>query len=324
MSVGPTSLQVRMLAALVGLTLVTAGFLVGVWVIFYVTLLIVGLEFPTLFASIATAGTVLVIGYLEYHQPETVERLADAYPVDEETAPELYELTTRVAAQLGVPAPTIAVSDRDAPEALVVGFRPKRIHLVLSLGTIDALSQAELEAVIAHELAHVANRDAMVMTVVSLPVVIAEGIRSRIMKIENPGWTAVVIVPLGLVSTVAWTTGQAITARLSRTRERAADRAAAAAIGSPATLASALERLDHEIAATPNRDLREVSGVSSLSILPLKPRELEKVMLGPDGDREPDHWWLQTRLHRLERWLFDTHPPTDERVQELAALERET
>ena len=321
---GSATLQLRMLAAVFGLALVAAGLLGGVWVIFYGALVVVGIEHAALFASVATAGTLLVIGYLEHRQPETVERLADAHPVDEETAPELYETTRRVAAQLGVPAPTLAVSERDAPEALVVGFRPENVRLVLSLGTIDALSAAELEAVIAHELAHVANRDAMVMTVLSLPVVVAEGLRSRIARIENPGWTAVVIVPLGLVSAVAWVVGRSITARLSRTRERAADRAAAEVIGSPAALASSLERLDDEIAATPNRDLREVSGVSSLSILPLEPRELEKVMLGPEGDREPDHWWLQKRLHRLERWLFDTHPPTDERLAELAALERET
>jgi len=77
-----------------------------------------------------------------------------------------------------------------------------------------------------------------------------------------------------------------MTARLSRAREQAADRAAVAVVtGSPAVLATSLTKLDRSISDTPNRDLREVSGISSLSILPLEPEELEKVMLGPDGNR---------------------------------------
>lgn len=59
---------------------------------------------------------------------------------------------------------------------MAVGFRPSNIHLVISSGALDSLeTTAELEAVVAHELAHVANRDAMVMTAVSAPVVLADG-----------------------------------------------------------------------------------------------------------------------------------------------------
>lgn len=169
-------LKARMVAAVAGLVLVTAAFLAGVWAIFYGIFTVFDIVFAAQYAAGITIITLLAIGSLEYTQLETIERLADAHSVDEEAAPELYQTTTRVAAQLDVPVPTIAVSDRDAPEALVVGFRPENMHLVLSLGTIESVSGAnsdELEAVIAHELAHVANRDAMVMTGVSLPVVLA-------------------------------------------------------------------------------------------------------------------------------------------------------
>jgi heat shock protein HtpX len=162
----------------------------------------------------------------------------------------------------------------------------------------------------------------MVMTIVSLPVILANGLGSRLADIKNPGWAAIVIVPLALISTIVWGIGKAITARLSRVRERAADQAAAEITGSPAALASALKRLDRDISETPDRDLRDVSGISSLSILPLEPEELEKVMLGPEGNTEPSYWWLRARLHRLERWLFRTHPPTDDRLEQLAAYER--
>jgi heat shock protein HtpX len=303
---------------------VTIAFLCGIWAVLYGVLSFLDVSAASSIAGGLTALTVVTIGYLEYKQIDTIERLADADRIDEEAEPELYELVTRVAAQLDVPVPTIALSDRRTPEALAVGFRPDNVHLVLSRGTLDTIDgRAELEAVVAHELAHVKNRDAMVMTAVSLPVILARGLGTRLADIENPGGAAILIVLLGFVSTLIWGTGKAMTARLSRAREQAADRAAVAVTGSPAVLATALTKLDRSISDTPNRDLREVSGISSLSILPLEPEELEKVMLGPDGNREPSYWWLRKRLYRFERWLFRTHPPTDDRIEQLAEYERQ-
>lgn len=319
-----TDLRLRMVAAILGLVLVTAVFLGGIWAVFYAFLAAFGSPFAVQIAFATSAGTMLLLGYLEYTHLETIEQLADAHTMSRAEAPELYETTTRVAAQLDVPVPTIAVSERDAPEALAVGFRPESIHLVLSLGTINALESEQLEAVIAHELAHVKNRDAMVMTAVSVPVVLADGLRSHIAAIERPGWTVIIIVPLAALSTLVWVVGRTISARLSRTREVAADRAAAEVTGSPAALAEALSRLDNTIEETPTRDLRDVSGVSSLSILPLEPNELEKIMLGAEGDVEPAYWSVRKRLHRLERWLFGTHPSTEARIAELRDRQRNT
>ena len=316
-------LYLRMVAAVAALVVVTLGFLAGVWAVFYGLFLALGISSPTFFATVVAALVVLTIGVLEYTHLTTIERLADAHPMDEQEVSELHATVTRVAAMLDIPVPTIAISGRNAPEAMAVGFRPGNVHLVLSRGTLASLSGPELEAVIAHELAHVKNRDAMVMTAVSLPVVMADGLRSRLAQMEDPGAAVFVLVPLALLSNVVWVLGRACTAALSRARERAADRAAVEATGSPAPLANALERLDQRIEETPTRDLREVSGVSSLSILPLDPDEPEKVMLGPEGDQEPAYWWLEKRLHRLERWLFASHPVTEERVAALSELQRE-
>lgn len=317
------SLLAGMVTAVLGLGIVTVVFLVGVWAVLYGAFSFFDVTPAAQFAAGATALTLATVGYLESRQIDTVERAADARRVDREDAPALYELVTRVATQLDIPVPAIALSERQTPEALVVGFRPENVHLIVSRGTLDALEgTGELESVIAHELAHVKNRDAMVMTVVSLPVVLAKGLATRLADIESPGRAAVVIVPLGFVSTLVWGTGKAITARLCRVRERAADRVAAETTGSPAALASALKRLDRDISETPNRDLREASGISALSILSLEPKEPEKVMLGPEGDTEPSYWWLRKRLHRFRYWLFRTHPPTDDRLEQLAAYER--
>ena len=311
-----------MIAAVVALAAALVVLLVGVWSTFYVLAVALELTAAGTLASVVTAALLVLIGSLEFRHLDTIERFADAHPVDADAAPELYKRSTNVAAMLDVPPPTVAVSDRAAPEAMAVGFRPGNVHLVLSTGTIEALDADELEAVIAHELAHVANRDAMVMTALSVPVVLADGLGSRLGEAEHRNPFGLVAVPIGIVSNVVWIVGRAITARLSRHRERAADRAAADVIGSPSTLAAALRTLDSRIADTPDRDLRAVSEVGSLSILSLEPRELEKVMLGPEGDTEPAYWWLRTRLHRLERWLFVTHPPTEARLDDLAELER--
>ncbi len=88
------------------------------------------------------------------------------------------------------------------------------------------------------------------------------------------------------------------------------------------SLTDHVDNLEQKIQETPNRDLREVSGVSSLSILPLEPRQLEKVMLGPEGNIEPSYWWFRKRLYRLRRWLSTTHPPTEECLAMLAKIER--
>lgn len=314
-------LQFRMMISLIGLFLVTVGFLIGVWATFYSVLVLIGSTSPVFIAAGITTVTMVVLGYLEYSHLETIERLSDARPVDRETAPELYQIATRVAAQLDVPPPTIAVSERDVPEALAVGFRPTNIRLVLSRGTIETLKDRdELEAVIAHELAHVKNRDAMVMTVVSLPVVLAAGLRSRIARIDHPG--VVTAVLLVFVSNTVWVVGRLLTAHLSRARELAADQAAVEVTGSPAALAAALSRLDRTLSETPDRDLRDASPVSSLSILPLEASEPNKVMLGPEGDTEPSYWWLRKRFHRLTDRFFGTHPPTSERIEVLSRTHR--
>jgi len=128
------SLPVQMTVTIVGMVAVTIAFLCGIWAVLYGVLSFLDVSAASSIAGGLTALIVVTIGYLEYKQIDTIERLADADRIDEEAEPELYELVTRVAAQLDVPVPTIALSDRQAPEALAVGFRPDNIHLVLSVG----------------------------------------------------------------------------------------------------------------------------------------------------------------------------------------------
>ncbi len=285
------------------------------WLLVYVTVVFVDPSSQAL-ATVGSVSLLAAIAALEYRHVGTIERLAGAVPIEPDDAPRVHRTATRVATLYDVPVPTIAVSEREAPEAMAVGLRPGNIHLVLSLGTLRALSDDELEAVVAH----VANRDAMVMTAASVPVVLAEGIRTHLYDDDAQETFGFMTAPLVFLAAVTWLLGQPVTAGLSRARERAADRAAAEATGSPAALASALRTLDEQIDEIPSQDLRAAPSVSSLSILPLEDDTVEKLMLGPDSDVEPSYWWLRTRLQRLSNWLFRTHPSTTSRIESLKTL----
>lgn len=174
-------LVLRMAVAILGIVLVTIGLLSLIWLGAF---LVLSLAIGPLFGLYAAAGvTLLALGVIvrqEFSQVESIEDRIDATPTTPDDLPGIHATTTKVASQLGVPKPTVAISRTHTPEAMVVGFRPSDVHLVLSYGTVTALTEDELEAVIAHELAHVANRDAMVMTAVSTPVVLADGLRAQV------------------------------------------------------------------------------------------------------------------------------------------------
>lgn len=375
------ALNLRMVAAIVLLSLCSIVFFALVWM----AVLLIGMTvlLPTLAAVLATVVATAVVFWAVVRETgqSAIEARADARVVSAAEYPELHDRVTRAATQLGVPVPTIAISDREAPEAMAVGFRPSTAHLVLSTGTLDALDGEQLDAVLAHELAHVKNRDAMVMTLVSTPVVVLDGIRATLLgnlersdgtynglseselwgedeewRITEPGpieqhfsnprvgvfawlaaaiagWIAIVtfrgdgetdsredllvrlvvaVFVLGLL--VTWLVSRAIVAVFSRAREIVADRTAAEVTGSPAALASALRALDDQIEAAPTRDLRQVSSVSSLSILPLD----RGVLAATHGETDAPEL-----VQRLRQKLFGTHPTTESRIRKLEAIEAE-
>lgn len=100
---------------------------------------------------------VVVVEELRYATTFGLDRAA-APPIDAAEQPALHELVARVAKLHGVPTLRVAIVETAVPEAMVVGVRQRRTTLVLSTGLLDALDRDELEAVVAHELAHVASR----------------------------------------------------------------------------------------------------------------------------------------------------------------------
>jgi heat shock protein HtpX len=203
-------------------------------------------------------------------------------------APELHAVVERLCVVADLPKPRIVVEDEKQPNSWVVSLGRGSSRLHLTKGLLDRLDASELEAVVGHELAHVAHRDATVMTVVGGPGAVLLGGGARTTRVGF--W------PLQLGGMAAFGIGWLAsigTRALSRYREFAADAGAVALTGNPAALASALMKVSDGMMAVPSRDLRTVAARDPFHLLPVA---------RDNGWRLPDtHPSLKARIARLER-----------------------
>ncbi len=256
-------------------------------------------------------------------------RSLGARPAPADEYPDLHESTRLLAHQAGLSPPDLAVVESDAPNAFTTGRSTDSATVVVTTGLLESLDPAEREAVLAHELAHVVNRDATVMTVAyllptltylvatSAYTVLRTVFRSlRFLDTDHDGGgralaaVIVVIVTTTLVTVAVaalfWIASFLLYRLLCRYREHAADRGAAHLTGDPLALASALATTDSELADAPDRDLRTLDGgVEALYVAPLDFAQFTE---------EGDDGLLSTDL------FPDTHPDTADRIERLQAL----
>lgn len=204
--------------------------------------------------------------------------------------PELVEVVERLCLVADLPVPEIAVHPEARANSWIVDpiGRPPRLHV--TRGLLALLDPVELEAVVAHELAHVANRDATVMTVVATPVaVLMLGATSN-----RSGYWFPIMVGRLLSGAVAFVAGFG-SAALARYREMTADAGAVALTGRPAALASALRKVSGTVPPVPTYDLRLAAGQDALHLVATeRPGGLLKL-------HGPTHPSVERRVAALER-----------------------
>lgn len=264
------------------------------------------LDVPVAPFSIAVA-TVLVGGHMSYivytelsGSAGSVQRdIEDNYTIvaDSEREQRVEGRLRRLAQQLNAPVPEVEIGASVTPQAATVGYRPDQSVLVVSRGLLDRLDGPQLDGVLAHELAHLENRDGAVLTALSLPMAKARTLSDQFLK---PGGDAAFFVLL--VAPPVYAVSRLSVAVVARYREYVADYGAAKLTGDPAALASALETLDEASAGRPQEDLRERHSTAAFGIVPPPWRE-RKVLDGA--------------IRFFYRRILGTHPPTESRIERL-------
>jgi heat shock protein HtpX len=267
-----------------------------------------------LIASGMNFGVVLVIAggllFAQYYFSSKIALFSmHARVVSPEEAPQLHGIVDRLCALADMPKPRVAIAESDVPNAFATGRSPKDAVVCATTGIMRRLEPAELEAVLAHELSHVAHRDVAVMTIAGFLGVVA-GFITRSMfwfggmgmgggrdDDDNNGalqWMVIV-----LVSVIVYAISFLLTRALSRYRELSADRGAAVITGSPSTLASALTKVTGAMSQIPTRDLRSAEAFNAFFFTPA---------VAPGFSISS---------------LFSTHPTLERRLEQLAELERQ-
>ncbi|EFQ83438.1 peptidase, M48 family [Aeromicrobium marinum DSM 15272] len=223
--------------------------------------------------------------------------------VEPHQAPELHAMIDRLCVLADMPKPRVAVAVTDVPNAFATGRTPKHSAVCVTTGIMQRLDAEELEGVLAHELAHVANRDVTVMTVATSLGLLA-GLVTRYGFYFGGGGRGrgnnnnLPFIVVFLVSIVVYFLSFLLTRSLSRYRELSADRSGAYLTGQPSKLASALMKISGDMSRIPSRDLRETGAVSAFFFAPALNRASVSAM-------------------------FSTHPPLDQRVQQLSRISAE-
>jgi len=219
-----------------------------------------------------------------------------AQQVDANSAPDLYRLVERLAAQAKLPMPKVYITENPQPNAFATGRNPDHAAVCVTTGLLGQVSQEELAGVLAHELGHVKHRDTLTMTITA---VMAGAISMLANMAFFMGGSRDRDHPLGmvgmlLVTLLAPIAAVLVQAAISRSREFEADRAGAEITGRPMWLASALGQIERAAEQTPNYPA--------------------------DANPATAHMFIVNPLHGGISGLFATHPSTEERIARLRAM----
>ena len=265
---------------------------------------------------IIALGISMPMNFFAYWSSDRVAlRMAGAHEVTPEDDKEIHQIVDDQIQKAGIPKPRVYVISNDSPNAFATGRSPKHASIAVTTGIRRLLNREELGAVIAHELAHVGNRDTLIMTMVAT-MAMAIGLIATFAQFAmwfggfggrgrgggGGGYGVVVgIVGLLVVIIVLPIVATMVRLAISRAREYQADATGARTSGDPYALASALEKLEQ---GAHRRPMKVNKAVAHLYIVnPLSEH--------PEGEG--------TKL-AFSGGLLSTHPPITERVRRLREM----
>ena len=268
----------------------TAILLAGLTALFVAVGFMIGGESGMLIALVIAIAT---NAFAYWNSDKMVLRMYGAQPVDARSAPELWGLIEQLTHRAGLPMPKVYLIDTPQPNAFATGRNPENAAVAATTGLLRILNHQELAGVMAHELAHVKNRDTLIMTVTAtlagaLSMLANFGLFFGGNRSENNsnGIANLLLIILAPIAAML------VQFAISRTREYGADRMGAEICGHPLWLASALQKLE--------------AGAKRIA--------------NPAADQNPAtaHLFIVNPLHaRSITSLFSTHPSTEDRVREL-------
>ena len=247
--------------------LLTSFLLLIVYLIFLGVLSALG--FPFEFLLLVAAG----MAFLQYFfSDKLVLWSTGTRIVEEEEYPELHRMIERLAVAADLPKPQVGVMPSPVPNAFATGRSPSHAVVAVTDSIMRMLTPQELEAVLAHEMAHVKNRDMLTLTMASFISMLAFLIMRNWLFMslfgnrDNNNGGALILVYV--VSILVWVVSTLLTRALSRYREFAADRGSAALTNNPRALISALQKISGRMDYVPAEKKQEVEGANAFFIIP--------------------------------------------------------
>ncbi len=259
----------------------------------------IGGQAGMLLALVAAAGMNL---FSWWGSDQMVLRMYNAQEVDATSAPELWQMTAQMAQRAGIPMPRLYVIHEDQPNAFATGRDPQNAAVAVNTGLMAMLSREEVAAVIAHELAHIRNRDTLIMTVTAtiagaISMLANFGMWFQPSSNDRQGGS-----PFGWLGTIlmvilAPMAAMVVQMTISRTREYAADRLGAEICGNPMWLATGLQKIAGMAQSLPNMEAERHPATAHMFIV--------NPLTGQGMDN-----------------LFSTHPNPENRIAALVELAR--
>ena len=248
----------------------------------------------------ATCGMAVGMNFFSYWFSDTmVLKMTNAQQVDERSAPQFYGVVKELADKAGLPMPKVFLINEDAPNAFATGRNPEHALIAFTTGILDVMDRDQLQGVIAHELAHVANRDTLVSAVAATTagaIAIVSDVLARMMffggRRENNNANPIALVFSLIILILAPLAAVMLKSAISRKRESLADATAVSFTRNPAGLRSALEVLAADSTVVQQRSTAVA------------------------------HIWIESPLDaKSVSKMFSTHPPIQERIAVLKSME---